>query len=160
MPSPFAVAVDFVFKHEGGYVSDPKDPGGTTNFGISARAYPRLDIKALTRTEAMTVYFRDYWQAASCEHLPPAVALIHFDTAVNQGVGAAIRLLQASAGVPMDGNIGPKTIAAVNAKGARSMVEEYAARRMHRYGGTVNFDRYGLGWSRRLMACLSLCNNL
>jgi len=160
MPSPFTIAVDFVLRHEGGYVNDPRDPGGETNFGICKRAYPRIDIKALTRAEAIAIYFRDYWQAASCEYLPPAVALIHFDTAVNQGTGAAARLLQAAAGVPVDGKVGANTIAAVNAKGARSMVEEYAARRMNRYGVTANFDRYGLGWSRRLMACLALCHTL
>ncbi|MBI5843910.1 MAG: hypothetical protein HZB23_04475 [Deltaproteobacteria bacterium] len=46
--------------HEGGYVNDPADPGGETRFGISRRAYPNEDIKALTRERAAEIYYRDY----------------------------------------------------------------------------------------------------
>ena len=42
--STFEQCIDHVLKHEGGYVDDPKDLGGETNFGISKRAYPELDI--------------------------------------------------------------------------------------------------------------------
>lgn len=160
MASAFKAAIDFVLAREGGYVNDPSDPGGETNFGISKRAYPGLDIKALTREAALSIYYRAYWQGSGCEGLPPAVALIHFDTSVNQGVAAATRILQAAAGVTVDGKIGPKTLAAIAAKGAGLLVEEYAAHRMTRYGGTPNFDRYGLGWARRLMACVTLCHTL
>ena len=47
--------------HEGGYVNDPTDPGGETNYGISKRAYPKIDIKALTKHEAVKIYYKDYW---------------------------------------------------------------------------------------------------
>ena len=47
--STFKDAVDLVLLHEGGYVHDPKDKGGETNYGISKRAFPNEDIKALTR---------------------------------------------------------------------------------------------------------------
>ena len=48
----FEQAVAMVFKHEGGYVNDPKDPGGETRWGISKRAYPDVDILRLTEDEA------------------------------------------------------------------------------------------------------------
>jgi len=31
----FEDIIEVVLKHEGGYVNDPKDPGGETNFGIA-----------------------------------------------------------------------------------------------------------------------------
>ena len=61
-PAEFLTAVADVLKWEGGYVNDPKDPGGETNMGISKRSYPDLDIKALTRDEAVAIYFRDFWE--------------------------------------------------------------------------------------------------
>jgi lysozyme family protein len=53
--SNFDLAVEFVLRHEGGLVHNPHDPGGTTNFGISQRAYPEVDIGNLTRDEAKEI---------------------------------------------------------------------------------------------------------
>ncbi|KKK60142.1 hypothetical protein LCGC14_3027340, partial [marine sediment metagenome] len=49
----FEKAIPIVLKHEGGYVHDKLDPGGETNFGISKRAYPMVDIKNLTQEQAV-----------------------------------------------------------------------------------------------------------
>ena len=38
----FETAVNTTLQYEGGYVNDPNDPGGETNFGISKKAYPNL----------------------------------------------------------------------------------------------------------------------
>ncbi len=62
MEENFEKAMTFIFKWEGGYVNDGNDPGGETNFGISKRAYPNLDIKNLTKDEAKQIYYRDYWE--------------------------------------------------------------------------------------------------
>ncbi len=48
--------------NEGGYVNDPRDPGGETNWGISKRSYPTVDIKNLTRTQAEDIYMHDFWE--------------------------------------------------------------------------------------------------
>ena len=48
-----------VLEHEGGYVNDPKDLGGETNFGITKRWYPDLDIKNLTKEDAIEIYKKD-----------------------------------------------------------------------------------------------------
>ena len=48
MKTTFDEIISVVLHHEGGYVNDPKDPGGETNYGISKRAYPDVDIKNLT----------------------------------------------------------------------------------------------------------------
>ena len=41
----FNEIIEVVLKHEGGYVNDPNDLGGETNFGITKRFYPNVDIK-------------------------------------------------------------------------------------------------------------------
>lgn len=156
MTDVFNLALDFVLAQEGGYTNDAEDPGGETNFGICKRAYPNIDIKSLTLDTAKAIYRRDYWDAAKCGDLPPAVAVMHFDCAVNQGVGAAAKFLQFAAGVKADGAIGPKTIAAVSAGDETQIVLEYAARRMSHYGRLPHFETFGLGWSRRLMKVLRL----
>jgi lysozyme family protein len=72
-PAEFTYAVNEVLRSEGGLVNDPADPGGLTNYGISQRAYPGVDIAKLTKEEAIAIYYRDYWLAAKCDKLPPAL---------------------------------------------------------------------------------------
>jgi lysozyme family protein len=86
MRKNFDLAVDFTLKWEGGYSYDRDDPGGETNFGISKKAYPELDIKNLKAEQARAIYFRDYWTAMGCDDLSYPLDIIAFDTAVNCGV--------------------------------------------------------------------------
>lgn len=84
MRENFALGCGFVLKHEGGYVNDPKDPGGETNFGIAKRYHPHVDIKNLTEREAADIYLREYW-LPSCDVLGFPKDIIYFDTNVNMG---------------------------------------------------------------------------
>ena len=88
--SNFDKSMAFVFKWEGGYVNDPKDPGGETKLGISKRAYPTLDIKNLTVEQAREIYARDYWAKAGCDKLEWPMCLVVLDSAVNMGVKRAL----------------------------------------------------------------------
>lgn len=90
----FNKAIDFVLSSEGGYVNDPRDPGGETNFGISKRAFPNLDIKNLTRDQAKKIYFDKYWIKSGCDKLSWPLNLVVMDTAVNCGVERAKEMLQ------------------------------------------------------------------
>jgi len=137
---------------EGGYVNDPHDPGGETKFGISKRAYPHLNIATLTRAQAERLYHRDYWLRAGCETLPDRLAIATFDSAVNQGVGRAKRLLQRAARVPADGKIGPVTRAAIAAANEDLLLLEVLSHRLRAYALTRNARRYMRGWSRRVLA--------
>src|SRR6516225_9079499 len=89
----FGIDMTFVFKWEGGYVNDPNDPGGETNWGISKRACPNVDIKNLTRQAAQELYQRDYWNAIDGDALEPALACAALDTAINMGVARAKQFL-------------------------------------------------------------------
>lgn len=151
---------DNAFEHivglEGGYVNDPKDPGGETNYGISKRAYPDVDIKALTLDQAKGIYRRDYWNAVKADQLPWPLAAYVFDCAVNQGASVAILLLQKTLGVKMDGILGQHTLAAVRKGDQQELASLYMAQRALRYTGTRNFDRFGLGWMKRLFKITTL----
>lgn len=84
--------VAFVLRNEGGLVNHPSDPGGVTNYGISQRAYPSLDVRALKRSEAEEIYLRDYWTPIRGDELPEPIALVLLDFAVNSGVPRALRM--------------------------------------------------------------------
>lgn len=118
--SRFKDAIDLVLSQEGGYVNDPDDPGGETNWGISKRAFPALDIAALTRDDAVKIYKAHYWE-------PNKIALIHcqsianknFSFVVNMGARPAGRILQRAlrangVEVKIDGAVGPATRRAIN----------------------------------------------
>jgi len=75
---------DYILKVEGGFVDNPKDPGGRTNYGITAAtlasARARLkdaglpeDVKDLTKEQALAIYERFYWKPAGCDHIPRPV---------------------------------------------------------------------------------------
>ena len=63
----FDKAMEHIFKWEGGYVNDAKDPGGETKYGICKRSHPTVDIKNLTKDQAKVIYKREYWDKCVAE---------------------------------------------------------------------------------------------
>lgn len=126
----FEEILEFTLKEEGGYVNDPADPGGETNFGISKRSYPDLDIKNLTRSMAVDIYKRDYWVAPHFNLLPRSWAFACFDTGVNAGQGSATKFLQEVLGIKVDGIVGPRTTGASWLNLSRDALDNYLARRI------------------------------
>jgi lysozyme family protein len=122
----FKPAFDFLMQHE-----DPgltgrviKDSGGVTRWGISQRAYPHINIPALTLANAAVLYERDYFAPIQGYRIgDQRIASKLFDMAVNMGVKRAIMLLQSALNtnaqprlltLKEDGVIGPQTIIATN----------------------------------------------
>ena len=145
----FDQAFDRLIGNEGGYVNDPNDPGGETNWGISKRSYPDEDIKTLTRDDARAIYRRDFWDRAQMDALPPALAFQVFDSAVNHGIETAIRILQRAAGVADDGHIGPATMSAIATKSTTDMLMLYIAERLEYWTRLSTWPSFGKGWARR-----------
>ena len=110
----FNISIKIVLANEGGLVENASDPGGLTNFGISQRSYPNVDIRALTPETAADIYRRDYWKFDAVDS--QALCTKIFDMYVNMG-HTAVRILQTCLGVTADGLWGPGTCAAVNAAG-------------------------------------------
>lgn len=150
------MSFDKAFEHvvglEGGYVNDPRDPGGETKYGITKRDHPNVDIPNLTMDQAKDIYRAGYWIPARCDDLPWPLAAFVFDAAVNQGPGASIKMLQKSLNVSQDGVIGNNTLASLKRADQRELCAMFMANRALRYTGTQNFDVYGLGWFKRLFA--------
>ena len=153
----FSHALDLVLEHEGGYVNHPEDPGGETNYGISKRAYPDLDIANLTKDQAGEIYYQDYWCPIQGDSLPDPVALMTFDAAVNLGIRRASRMLQRAAQAYPDGYVGPNTIRAVTEayRGSEELfLAELADRRIAFYKRLKTFPTFGKGWTNRTLKTL------
>lgn len=162
--SVFDNAFKVVVGEEGGFTANPSDPGNWTGgrcqvgscngtkYGISAAAYPELSIMDLTLVDAQTIYQRDYWGKIRGDDLPPAIALLVFDAAVNSGSARAVRWLQIALKVSADGIIGPITIAAAKqcaGQGAQ-VLAEYQSQRLLFLASLPTWRTFGLGWSRRI----------
>lgn len=118
----FNEAFEKVLGHEGGLSMDRMDRGNWTSgkigvgilkgtkYGISAMAYPRLDIMNLTLDEAKKIYHKDYWLKSKAHKLPKEIRYMYFDMAVNQGLSKAAKVLQKTAKVVQDGIIGNVTL--------------------------------------------------
>ena len=157
-------AIDLIIGIEGGDSNDPQDSGGYTRFGCDQASWPDTlrrcppDVLAqlpamvrdLTRDLAVLAYYWAYWQWMCCDAMPPPLALLVFDAAVNQGQGWTPGALQQAVGVVRDGRIGPKTVAAIRAADVQTLVADFAHARDDRYRADGQFSIYGRGWLRRL----------
>jgi lysozyme family protein len=155
-------AIAFVLKMEGGaeVENDPLDRGGQTKFGISKAAFPALDVKNLTLDQAKDIYRRAYWNEVHGDELPWPFSAAVFDAAVNQGPGIARRMLQVALRVEVDGNVGPKTVAAAHAAG-EDVVRRFLVLRLVRYTQTC-VDRpdqmhWAANWANRVLRLADLC---
>lgn len=154
--------------HEGVYSNDPKDPGNWTGgrvgsgglkgtkYGISAAAFPHLDIRNLSYEDAKRIYKREYWDRCRCDEWAEPIAEAVFDMSVNQGPGDAIRTLQRAAKVTADGVIGPITRAAVKRRDLKDLLLHFFAWRGVDYGDVArknpaNWEHHKFGWMIRLL---------
>ena len=153
MNGDFDRAIPIVLREEGGLSDNHADPGGLTNFGISQRAYPTLDIRALTEADARAIYSRDYWPLAHGDFLPWPLCLFVFDHCVNAGRASALKLLQQGLGVAADGAWGPATAGALAALGPAkfdALAESYVRGRVRYYLSLATAETFGVGWCGRV----------
>ncbi|WP_370208666.1 holin-associated N-acetylmuramidase [Pararhodobacter marinus] len=121
-----------IVAREGGFVNDPDDPGGATNFGVTIHTMRRLgldlnedgtvdeaDVRALGREQAVAIFLQHYYHRPGLAGLPAALQPGVFDMYVNAGSNA-VRILQRLLNamgydLVVDGAIGPLTLAAARA---------------------------------------------
>jgi len=140
MPTPaaFEIAHRFTARMEGGFVNNPSDPGGATNYGVSLRWLRSLgpevgdfdddddvdidDIRRLTPELARLLFHARFWDAYHCDDYPREVGIALYDCMVNSGPARSIRIMQEAANfypgyapvLAEDGIAGPKTRARVH----------------------------------------------
>lgn len=152
MPSIEAIARAIVAR-EGGYVNDPDDPGGATNFGVTIHTMRSLgldldrdgdvdtnDVKLLKLEQAVQIFLKHYYEKPSIARLPEPLRASVFDMYVNSGSNA-VKILQrllADFGEPVsvDGAIGPMTAratATVYLKAREHLVDAYGIARRNYY---------------------------
>lgn len=131
-----------IVAREGGYVNDLDDPGGATNFGVTIHTMRRLgldltrdgvvdalDVRALTRDQAVSLFIEHYFQRPGIARLPESLQASVFDMYVNAGANA-VKILQRllremGQEIAVDGLIGPQTVAAAEA--AATVAPEHIA---------------------------------
>ena len=146
------IAEDIVSR-EGGYVNDPDDPGGATNYGVTIHTMRRLgldldrdgtvtgaDVRRLTRVQAVEIFVEHYFNRPLIGELPQSLQATVFDMFVNAG-GNAVKILQRllvemGYSVTVDGALGPQSLAAVRAAYRASpdhLVDAYGIARRNYY---------------------------
>lgn len=148
----FDRAMAIVFELEGGHVHRSKeaDPGGETNFGISQRSFPDLNIKGLTAAQARDLYLQDFWLEPRINRLDWPQCLLVFDYGIHSGPLRAIRELQRLLGLRQDGIIGPVTTRAVS-RMSNFRMRRYLVDRLNIMRSLRNWDENLNGWQYRVI---------
>lgn len=161
-----AQIIEDIIEAEGGYVNDPADRGGATNWGITIatlRVYrnnPDLtekDVQRLTKDEARLIYRREYITRPKFDSITNDILRAQIiDFGVNSGPSTAAKALQKVLGVKADGDIGILTLAALRRMGyAKANNLLMAERIMHlakAVRGRPANARFIVGWCTRALA--------
>ncbi len=142
-----------IVAREGGFVNDPDDPGGATKYGVTIHTMRRLgldltgdgiigvsDVRALSRSQAVDIFIRHYFEKPRISEMPPSLQPSLFDMYVNAG-GNAVKILQRMLkdmgySVVVDGAIGPQTLTAARdaaAPDAMALRDAYGVARRNYY---------------------------
>ena len=150
---------NMVIKNEGGFVNNPRDPGGMTNLGVTkaaieaylGRTVDETFMRALTPDSVKPFYKSQYWNKIKGDDLPSGVDYAAYDFAVNSGVGRAAKYLQEIAGVIADGVIGPKSLEAIQSCDAKETADAICDMRLDFLKKLSTFDTFGRGWTDRVV---------
>ena len=157
MKANYAKSLAQVLKEEGGYINDPQDPGGATNFGVTHTVYddyrvnhglPTQSVRAISQAEVSDIYKSQYWNRIDGDSLPAGVDYATFDFAVNSGVSRASRFLQAAVGSAPDGVIGPVTVGKVG--DPKLCIDNLCDKRQAFLQSLPTFNHFGKGWTARV----------
>jgi len=155
----FDKAFDIVIGVEAGYSNDPRDPGGETNWGITIATLRQsiidkivpdgTTVKGLTKDQAKLIYKANYWSKIHGDEIASPLDVFAFDSSVNQGLTASVKMMQLVLKVPQTGIMDVVTVG--KAKFATAWhAQVFMARRAMRYNSTRNADVYLEGWLTRL----------
>jgi lysozyme family protein len=152
----FDDAFDALIGNEGGYSNNPKDPGGETMWGVTARvarAYGYTGaMKNLPKETAKAIAKKLYWDPLRLDTFDPRVAFQIFDA--NYNGGHCVIWMQGASGAKVDGLIGPATVAAVQATDPLKFMMRWNALRITYFTSLSTWATFGKGWANRIAANL------
>ena len=168
MQKNYDKCLETILHHEGGYVNQPKDPGGETNLGVTKRVYEEWggtkNMKDLQVSDVAPIYKKNYWDKMKGDDLPGGLDLCVFDFGVNAGPGRAAKYLQKMIGTVVDGGIGPNTLAKLDSyvkeHTIQETIEKYQSMRQEYYESLSTFSTFGKGWTRRVEETTTLAHKL
>ncbi|WP_321337896.1 glycoside hydrolase family 108 protein [Breoghania sp.] len=156
----FSPSLALVLRYEGGFVNNPKDPGGATNYGVTQATYdafrrsrnmPCVSVRYIAKAERNAIYRREYWDRVAGDGLPAGLDFATFDGGVNSGVSRGAKWLQGALGVAKDGKVGMKTLAAANGTLERTkVIRDMCAARLSFLHRLTHWKTFGKGWSARV----------
>ena len=154
----FEKSLNMLLESEGGFVNNPKDPGGMTNLGVTAktwsefkgRATSEKEMRNLTKDDVAVLYEKKYWDTCKCDDLPSGIDYLVFDFAVNAGPGRSIKILQKAIGVPEDGSIGPVTLQNIDVMDKSELITRFSNAKKEFYELLPTFPTFGKGWLSRI----------
>lgn len=159
MNGNFNKALARVLVYEGGYSNNPKDPGGATMKGITQGTYNSwrsrhgqgpASVANISDADVAAIYKADYWDRIHGDNLPSGVDFCMFDAAVNSGVGGATKWAQAVMGLNTDGDMGPKTLAAILEDDPEDFIRSFCAHRLGTLQRLGTWKTFGKGWAARI----------
>ncbi len=156
----WTASIAFTLAAEGGFVDDPNDPGGATNWGITLATLQHWrgpsvrvtvdDLRALTQEGATPIYRSLFWRVVDAGALPAGVDLMVFDMGVNAGPETSAQMLQRAVGATADGDVGPITLLAVKGADAAGLITSLSAAQLAYYQSCTGWPNFGEGWTNRL----------
>lgn len=144
---------------EGGFVDNPRDPGGATNMGVTLRELAAYrghsvtvhDVQDLTWAEAKTILVAQYMDPVHFNDLPSGLDYCVADESFNSGPTKAIKMLQQIVHTEADGHYGLLTAAAVRGINDREgAVEAYDKARLGFLRHLPTWAYFGNGWLNRV----------
>ncbi len=152
-----------ILKREGGYVDKSADRGGPTKYGITIRTLSawmgkpatKSDVQALDEFTAREIYTKAYIHTPGFDKIGnDRLRALMIDSGVQHGPGTATKWLQTALGAKPDGQLGPKTMAALGVANEETVYLAVLALRAEYYGRILVNDAsqhiFALGWLRRL----------
>lgn len=158
--SIFEIAAKWTMAAEGGYGNSSNDLGGETNFGISKRNYPHLDIKNLAVEKAILIYKSDFWDKYRIGEIKDqSLANQIFDMIFNMDYTKAIYCIQKGIrtieNIDLDGIMGSETIKAINLIEPKILLNAIRIERMRHYLKRITENKTQLmnmpSWIRRTL---------
>lgn len=154
----FNSCLKLILNSEGGNDDDKDDKGGRTGQGITQAEYTEwleaqgkdsADVFDITKADRDRLYYERYWLTVSADKLPLAIAYPIFDAGILSGVGYSRKLAQKVVGVRQDGQLGPISIAALNAVDKVTFINRFCDLRRDYLASRSTAWKFGNGWKNR-----------